>query len=512
MLFNVYTTVRSSRSNISIGRSLVSLAAAAPQPTAAPCSKSPPSVRPVFPAHYSRTAARRTLLTLRMPHPGAGAGAAVNPVHGILSKPFAESARNFLPHQETICIPGSASIKICLQAMDKAHLRSCMICLCQETGDCGIISSPRMGVPCCMQVKLPQCGKNRPPDDIIIDRFKMLDMRDILKFLLNKGQDAFDRITIINAAASRRSSIDDTSSDICSNLSPIDVGDGNGEGGSGVSGGVSGGSGTGTGTGGSGGGGTVTNKECTDIVQSVLLEPAGNIADVSGKNRYRPCWVDDPLESLIKAFDTSPRVPLFSWDSEQHILKLVRIFSATDLFALFHNSDFIPKMDQLSNQTFTNLLNQPVSSFSAASGKNLQVSLDSDPLLDTMRRLVAAGFTALPIVDRTSPRKTLGVISVRDFRQMLLRTENIRAVLSLSTLSYVAQVRQIECLKAKFPSISVNQNSPLRAVVQKMLAADIQRIFLVDEKGHLTGIFSRTDLGRLVARTVNSILNQVTDK
>eukprot|EP01055_Gregarina_sp_Pseudo9_P000304 Gregarina_sp_Pseudo_9__303@NODE_1197_length_1786_cov_29_369204_g1123_i0_p1_GENE_NODE_1197_length_1786_cov_29_369204_g1123_i0NODE_1197_length_1786_cov_29_369204_g1123_i0_p1_ORF_typecomplete_len464_score51_71CBS/PF00571_28/1_2e03CBS/PF00571_28/4_5e03CBS/PF00571_28/0_015CBS/PF00571_28/1_7e05_NODE_1197_length_1786_cov_29_369204_g1123_i0701461 len=460
-MFNVYA-VRP-RSSVALGRSLSALHTAPPPPPKSP------SVHPVFP-----TSVRRPCLTLRMPQP-------INPVHGILSKPFADSARNFLPHQETICIPGSASILTCLTAMDKAHLRSCMICLCRETGDC-LTSSPRMGVPCCMQVHLPQCADGgRPSNALVTERFKMLDMRDILKFLISRGQDVFDRIEFTTTAASRRSSEDASESEaVPPSADEAEHG--------------------------------ASNQECTDIVQTVLNEPAGVIANISGKNKFQPCWIDDPLESLIKAFDTSPRVPLFAWDANTKVLKLVRIFSATDLFALFHNSDFIPKMDNLSNQTFSNMLSQPVGALWKSSDGDLQLSLDSDPLLETMRRLVVTGFTALPIVDRTSPRKTLGVISVRDFRQMLLRTENIRAVLSLSTLSYVAQVRQIECLKAKFPSISVNQNTPLRAVVQKMLAADIQRIFLVDDKAHITGIFSRTDLGRIVARTVNSILNQVTDQ
>eukprot|EP01054_Gregarina_sp_Poly1_P001242 Gregarina_sp_Poly_1__1241@NODE_1301_length_4434_cov_110_833524_g881_i0_p1_GENE_NODE_1301_length_4434_cov_110_833524_g881_i0NODE_1301_length_4434_cov_110_833524_g881_i0_p1_ORF_typecomplete_len451_score49_42CBS/PF00571_28/7_4e03CBS/PF00571_28/4_5e02CBS/PF00571_28/0_00069CBS/PF00571_28/0_00015_NODE_1301_length_4434_cov_110_833524_g881_i018513203 len=448
-MFNVYCA--QPRSSLALTRSLTSLNVP---------HKSTSSVRAVFPSR------RRHLLTIRMPPQTSIA----NSVQGILSKPFAESARDFLPHQETICIPGSASVKACLLAMDKAHLRSCMIC--RETEDC-LSSSPRMGAPCCMEIRLSGC-QERPSDAVITDRFRMLDMRDILNVLMSRGQDVFDRIELGTSRRSSEDAVDDqreTSS-------------------RGVENGAS-------------------NQECADLIHNVLETAASEIANVSGKNKFQPCWVDDPLQNLIRAFAVSPRVPLFKWDSDNKILGLVRIFSATDLFALFHNSDFIPNLDQLSNEAFSTILNQPVGSLWVSTENQLQMALDSDPLIETMRRLVETGFTALPIVDRTSPRKTLGVISVRDFRQLLLKTENLKAVLSLSTLSYVAQVRQVECLKAKFPSISVNYHTPLRAVVQKMLAADIQRIFLVDDKAQITGIFSRTDLGRTVAGTVNSVLTKI---
>lgn len=74
-------------------------------------------------------------------------------------------------------------------------------------------------------------------------------------------------------------------------------------------------------------------------------------------------------------------------------------------------------------------------------------------------------------------------------------------------MTFVAQVRQSDFSKSKFPCIGIRQDTPLRQIVQKMMAADIQRIFLLNERGELTRIFSRTDLGRLVAQIIENLLD-----
>eukprot|EP01053_Blabericola_migrator_P005158 Blabericola_migrator_1__5157@NODE_265_length_10621_cov_160_318363_g221_i0_p2_GENE_NODE_265_length_10621_cov_160_318363_g221_i0NODE_265_length_10621_cov_160_318363_g221_i0_p2_ORF_typecomplete_len469_score71_03CBS/PF00571_28/1_2e03CBS/PF00571_28/1_8e04CBS/PF00571_28/0_0047CBS/PF00571_28/1_8e07Mob_synth_C/PF06463_13/2_4e02Mob_synth_C/PF06463_13/1_3_NODE_265_length_10621_cov_160_318363_g221_i014892895 len=438
-------------------------------------AKASTSVRPVF--QWSSASPRRQPLTIRLT-PNC---TMLDPIHNILSKPFADSATKFLPHQETICIPGDANIKNCLQAMDKAHLRSCMICLGRD--NC-VPSSPRMGVPCCMEVRLPQQDK-RPSDEVVKEHFKMLDMRDILRSLVERGQDLFEKLDIPRDGRSRTQSsadgeLDPTLSDH-GEVDEVTLARRN-----------------------------ASDDECTKIVTAILEEPSGAIANISQKNTFKPCWIDDTLNHLIHAFEVSPRVPLFEWDPAARKLRLIRIFSATDLFSLFNNTDFITQMDKASNEIFSTMLDQPVGSIwdqRSGTEAKLQVCADVDPLLDTMRKLSETGYTALPIVDSMSPRKTLGVISVRDFKLMLTKTEKLASILSLSTLTYVSQVRQLECLKAKFPSISVHQKTPLRTVVHKMLAADIQRIFIVDEQSQIVGIFSRTDLGRLIAKTINTQLN-----
>ena len=137
----------------------------------------------------------------------------------------------------------------------------------------------------------------------------------------------------------------------------------------------------------------------------------------------------------------------------------------------------------------------------------------ADSLRDALELMTANHITGLPVMDGKS--RCIGLITASDilgfeeehaeessqsgtlqhFNPELHKWESVP--ISAFGLEEFGDVRVEEVMSREL--IQVSRDTPLKAVAQKMLDADVHRVLVTDERFHLYGIISSFDFVRLVA-------------
>jgi CBS domain-containing protein len=137
----------------------------------------------------------------------------------------------------------------------------------------------------------------------------------------------------------------------------------------------------------------------------------------------------------------------------------------------------------------------------------------ADTLRDALESMTANHVTGLPVMDSKS--RCIGLITASDilgfeeehaeestdhgmlqhFNPELHKWESVP--ISAFGLEEFGDIRVEEVMTREL--IHVSRDTPLKAVAQKMLDADVHRVLVMDEKFNLYGIISSFDFVRVVA-------------
>jgi CBS domain-containing protein len=118
------------------------------------------------------------------------------------------------------------------------------------------------------------------------------------------------------------------------------------------------------------------------------------------------------------------------------------------------------------------------------------ISVDAT-VADAIDALVEAQVTALPVVDRFG--RAVGVISTRDILKAESSFSDERA------RDYLLEQTTMLEIMAPWPP-TIGPELEVREAAQRMLYADVQRLF-VEDQGALVGVISQTDIVGAVARS-----------
>ncbi|EKD63787.1 MAG: cbs protein [uncultured bacterium] len=120
-----------------------------------------------------------------------------------------------------------------------------------------------------------------------------------------------------------------------------------------------------------------------------------------------------------------------------------------------------------------------------------------------IQKMAKAGVTAIPVVDKKN--KLLGIVTEADVATHELNPHTPRAISLLGGLIYLENTEKYNEELKKFCAqtasdlmtkevITINENATLDEIIAIMQEKQVGRLPVIDEKGILKGIVTRTDI------------------
>lgn len=111
-------------------------------------------------------------------------------------------------------------------------------------------------------------------------------------------------------------------------------------------------------------------------------------------------------------------------------------------------------------------------------------------LAEAVQTMADAHVSGLPVVDRSG--RVVGVLTTTDVLQAQAEHDDRRARTALFERTEVAELMST-------PAQTIATTESVRAAAQRMLEAEVHRLFVVDGD-RLVGVLSQTDIARAVGR------------
>jgi len=234
----------------------------------------------------------------------------------------------------------------------------------------------------------------------------------------------------------------------------------------------------------------VDTHQVESALTAIASIPCSSVANASTRSVFVPTPVDATLRQVCETILRSDvrRVPLTDGDGSMR-----RVFSAADFLALALR---IPQWTAV-------LKTQSASVFENRENIDSVCVSHDETMLSALRKMDASKLTICPVINvelsscDAEGAVAMGVVSVTDLKHIILSGDG--AMLSMSVLDFIAwrntKGRTRNSNKSRFPYVSGRKDCSLHTLSKKLLATNLQRIFISSEKlSRVIGVVSARDI------------------
>lgn len=210
-------------------------------------------------------------------------------------------------------------------------------------------------------------------------------------------------------------------------------------------------------------------RQFMDVAARMYKEPAAgiNITYLARRHQFRAVHADSPLAEVLHVLGTAGvhRVPV----TDRATGKVVDIVS---------QSTFIQFVEK-HKAACADLLEATVEGTGIGSRPVVPVS-STDSALRTFQVMSKHNRSGVAVCDAESGRFLVNTSS-SDLKLLLADLERTHALLDGSVLDFLSAVRQSEVSDTRFPTIAVSRRDKIGAIIGKLAATRIHRVFVADD-------------------------------
>ncbi|MFA6528100.1 MAG: CBS domain-containing protein [Candidatus Gracilibacteria bacterium] len=135
--------------------------------------------------------------------------------------------------------------------------------------------------------------------------------------------------------------------------------------------------------------------------------------------------------------------------------------------------------------------------------KKVQTATTETSVKTIIQKMAQAGVTAIPVVNKN--KKLIGIVTEADIATHELNPHTPRAISLLGGLIYLENPTKYNTHLKKFCAqdardlmteevVTINEDTPLAEIIKIMQEKSVGRLPVIDKKGILKGIITRTDI------------------
>jgi len=213
-----------------------------------------------------------------------------------------------------------------------------------------------------------------------------------------------------------------------------------------------------------------------------------DIIDFKDRNPFVAVAADTTLASLLDLFTADSKYVRRVAVVDPAVAGRGQIVSIVSQFALI---SYISKHHSLISQPTTT-----VSAFYAADKAVVSLS-GGQSVLAAFQLMRNTGVSGVAVVDDSD--RLIGSMSIRDLKGLVTSQGLVLSRLLLPARSYINLISEMS-LDERHPAVSVLLTDTLVTTIDKLVAAGVHRLFVVDPKFHPVGVVSLVDILRVLAK------------